>query len=185
MLAWEHGETRVVVEALEGIACTAVQAEQAATAARLFAAAERLRELTGLTQRFPVDHATYERAVAVARVALGEQQFQRGWNEGRGLPLAAAIAEAQSLAPSADDSAGDDPDSMLSPRQVEILRFLAAGKTDRQIAAMLFISVRTVERHVGAILARLGVPTRTAAVVAAIAAGLVPTPDAPPTAPPR
>jgi DNA-binding CsgD family transcriptional regulator len=185
MLAWEHGETRVVVEALEGIASTAVQAERAATAARLFAAAERLRELTGLMQRFPVDHTTYERAVAAARVELGEQQFQRNWSEGRGLPLATAIAEVQSLAPSAEDGAEDGPDSTLSPRQVEILQFLAAGKTDRQIAAMLFISVRTVERHVGAILARLGVPTRTAAVVAAIAAGLVPSPDAPPPAPPR
>jgi DNA-binding CsgD family transcriptional regulator len=160
-----------------------VQAERAATAARLFAAAERLRELTGLTQRFPLDHATYERAVADARVALGEQRFLRSWNEGRGLHVATAIAEVQSLAPSADDGAGDDPVSTLSPRQVEILHLLAAGKTDPQIATTLFISVRTVERHVGAILARLDAPTRTAAVVAALATGLVPSPDPPPALP--
>ena len=62
----------------------------------------------------------------------------------------------------------------MTPRETEILRLLAAGMTDPAIAEALFISVRTVENHVAHILAKLGVRTRDAAVVAALAAGLVP-----------
>jgi DNA-binding NarL/FixJ family response regulator len=68
--------------------------------------------------------------------------------------------------PPADPARGS-----LTSREVEILRLLAAGMTNPAIAAELFLSVRTVENHVAHILAKLGVRTRTAAVVAA--AGLV------------
>ena len=61
----------------------------------------------------------------------------------------------------------------LTPREQEILAFLAAGKTDREIAETLFVSVRTVEGHVARILAKLGVRTRTAAAHAALVSGLV------------
>ena len=61
----------------------------------------------------------------------------------------------------------------LTPRETEIARLLVLGMTDPEIAATLFISVRTVENHVAHILAKLGVHTRTAAASAAIAAGLV------------
>ncbi len=54
-----------------------------------------------------------------------------------------------------------------------MLALLAAGRTDREIAGALFVSVRTVEHHVARILAKLGVRTRTAAATAAIASGLV------------
>jgi DNA-binding CsgD family transcriptional regulator len=50
---------------------------------------------------------------------------------------------------------------------------LAAGMTDREIAAALSIGRRTVESHVGRLLAKLGAPTRTAAAHTAIATGLV------------
>jgi DNA-binding CsgD family transcriptional regulator/tetratricopeptide (TPR) repeat protein len=52
----------------------------------------------------------------------------------------------------------------LTARQTEILAFLAEGATNPEIAERLFISVRTVDNHVGAILERLGARTRTEAV---------------------
>jgi DNA-binding NarL/FixJ family response regulator len=55
---------------------------------------------------------------------------------------------------------------------LEVLGLLASGFRDREIADALFISVRTVEGHVARLLARMGVPTRTAAVSAAIAQGI-------------
>jgi DNA-binding NarL/FixJ family response regulator len=51
----------------------------------------------------------------------------------------------------------------LSAREVQVLRLVAAGKTNRAIAAELFISERTVERHVSNIFVKLDVPSRTAA----------------------
>jgi DNA-binding NarL/FixJ family response regulator len=51
----------------------------------------------------------------------------------------------------------------LTPRELEVLRFLATGKTHKGIAADLFISERTVDRHVSNILSNLNVNTRSAA----------------------
>ncbi len=51
----------------------------------------------------------------------------------------------------------------LSARELEVLRLVAAGKSNRTIAAQLFISERTVERHVSNIFAKLDVSSRSAA----------------------
>lgn len=57
----------------------------------------------------------------------------------------------------------------LSEREHEVLRWVAAGKTDRDIAAILAISHRTVHKHLQSVYAKLGVETRTAAVMRALA----------------
>ena len=88
------------------------------------------------------------------------------------MPLADAVAEALDPAAPPDDRVAVGRVT-ITVRESEILGLLVAGKTDREIADALFISVRTVEAHVSRLLAKLGVRTRTAAVGAAIAAGLV------------
>jgi DNA-binding CsgD family transcriptional regulator len=60
----------------------------------------------------------------------------------------------------------------LSPRELEVLRLVAAGKTNRAIGAELFISDRTVARHVSNIFAKIGVGSRTAAAAYAFAHGI-------------
>jgi DNA-binding NarL/FixJ family response regulator len=55
----------------------------------------------------------------------------------------------------------------LTPREREILALLAQGMTNPQIAARLVISTKTAEHHVGAILRKLGVRTRSEAAVRA------------------
>jgi DNA-binding NarL/FixJ family response regulator len=61
----------------------------------------------------------------------------------------------------------------LSPREREILRLLAEGKTQREIASALVISEKTVSTHIQHLLAKLGVHSRAQAVAAAFRLGLV------------
>lgn len=51
----------------------------------------------------------------------------------------------------------------LTPRELQVLRLIASGKTNKAIALELGVSERTIDRHVGNILAKLNVPSRTAA----------------------
>jgi len=66
------------------------------------------------------------------------------------------------------------PGAELTPRQLEVVRLLAEGRSTREIAAELAVSTTTVRNHVAHVLAALGVHSRLAAVVAATRAGLVP-----------
>lgn len=61
---------------------------------------------------------------------------------------------------------------ILSPRQIEVLRFLKQGLTNPQIAEKLGVTERTVKAHCQEVYDRLGVPNRTAAVDAAHRLGL-------------
>jgi len=56
----------------------------------------------------------------------------------------------------------------VTPRERDVLDWLAAGKTDREIAAVLGMSTRTVQKHLQHIYEKLGVETRTAAVMRAL-----------------
>jgi DNA-binding NarL/FixJ family response regulator len=61
----------------------------------------------------------------------------------------------------------------LSPRELEVLRLVAAGETNKAIAATLVLSERTVDRHVSNIFAKLGISSRTAAAAYAFRHELV------------
>lgn len=65
------------------------------------------------------------------------------------------------------------PDSDLSPREMEVLLLLVAGRSNKEIAQTLDIAEATVKSHVSTILMRLGVEDRTQAVVMALQRGLV------------
>jgi DNA-binding CsgD family transcriptional regulator len=58
------------------------------------------------------------------------------------------------------DGAGE-----LTPRELEVLEHVAAGRTDREIATLLYVSVRTVQKHLQHVYEKLGVSTRTAAAM--------------------
>jgi DNA-binding NarL/FixJ family response regulator len=64
--------------------------------------------------------------------------------------------------------------SGLSEREVEVLKLVAAGFTNPQIASALYISRKTAEHHVSNILAKLGVTSRTEAAAAAVRLGFAP-----------
>ena len=64
--------------------------------------------------------------------------------------------------------------SGLTDRELEVVRLVAAGFTNPQIAAALYISRKTAEHHVSSILVKLGVSSRTEAATAAVRLALVP-----------
>jgi len=87
-----------------------------------------------------------------------------------GIPVLPASAQRGLLA----DAAAPRPaagDPAVSPREVEVLRLLAEGLANPQIAQRLAISVPTVKTHVNNLFAKLAVPDRAAAVATAAARG--------------
>ena len=85
--------------------------------------------------------------------------------------LGARMAAADAAAA---DAAGHDP---LSDREREVLRLLALGHTNQEIAEMLFISVRTAETHRAHIMQKLRLETRAELVRYALAQGLLGEPE--------
>jgi DNA-binding NarL/FixJ family response regulator len=65
-----------------------------------------------------------------------------------------------------------EPVCGLSPRELEVLRLVATGDSNRAIAEALFLSEKTVARHVSNIFTKLGVSSRSAATAYAFANGL-------------
>ena len=61
----------------------------------------------------------------------------------------------------------------LSPRELEVLKEVAAGKSNKEIGTQLFISEGTVKTHIESLLHKLGTATRTSAVKTAVSRGLV------------
>jgi len=153
----------------EELAAVAAAEDDYRRSARMLGVAEALREAIGAPV-LPHYRADYEGIVAAGRRRLGETAFVAAWDEGRRLPLAAAMAEVLTGEPGAGAGRGDR--SGLTRREREVLRLLAAGHTDRESAAILCISPRTVERHVTNILNKLRLPSRLAAVVYAAHHGL-------------
>jgi DNA-binding CsgD family transcriptional regulator len=83
-----------------------------------------------------------------------------------GARQALAAAEAESTA------ARHERDDRLSAREVEVLRLVAAGDTNREIARELYLSEKTVERHLSNIFGKLALSSRSAATAYAFRHGL-------------
>jgi non-specific serine/threonine protein kinase len=167
-------EPAYVGPSLACLAAAEAQARPELTAC-LLGAAENLRATMGFGLP-PGLRAHAERAVGEARTRLGEAVFAAAWARGQAQPLAEIIAEA--LAAQTGPSPSPPPAPLdarssattaerLTPREREVLRLLAAGRSNQQIADALYISLRTVKGHVGSILAKLEVESRAAAVTVA------------------
>jgi ATP/maltotriose-dependent transcriptional regulator MalT len=156
------GVTRTVVDALGDLVHARLALDRgdrdgACQAARR--AGELFREL-----RLP-----YE--AALARVVLGNALCDSGDADGGRLELEAAhralvdlgaSADAERLAADAGPAADDWPRG-LTAREVEVLRLVATGKTNRQVADAMFLSEHTVSRHLQNVFTKLGVSSRAAA----------------------
>jgi excisionase family DNA binding protein len=168
----DHDYEQILPAALRAAAQLAARRGDNDTAARWYGAEDGVRETLGVSMS-AARRAGHERAVSALRQAQGKSAFSTAWAAGRDLPAAQVIAEVLAAATTAGDSAAASVSgSGLSARERDVLRLLAAGASDKEIADTLFITRRTASKHVSAILAKLEVDSRTAAVASAIRFGL-------------
>jgi DNA-binding NarL/FixJ family response regulator len=144
-----------------------------------------LDALSGLT--VPHDRAEIQVRAAVALIAAGERDrgiehlvsAYRAARKLKARPLAArAVKELASLGEKVEQRLGkravaDLERGGLSRRELEVIRFLELGRTNRDIGRELFLSARTVDMHVRNILAKLGCRSRLEAVRKAEELGLL------------
>jgi non-specific serine/threonine protein kinase len=163
---------------LEGLAGLLAAGGDAARAVRALGAATVMREVLDLPLP-PVYGARRDRLLAATRAQLGSATFEAAWEIGRAMPLDEVLAGA--LSEQLESGAGDHYGSRtvaasrlgLTARERDVLRLLAEGRSDKEIAAALFIGRPTVSKHVSAILGKLGVGSRAAAAATAVRDRLV------------
>jgi predicted ATPase/DNA-binding CsgD family transcriptional regulator len=149
-------------------------------AGHLFAAAASAREALTITLR-PSTQVIHDRWIGELRETLGEANFAAVTMEGRNLPLDEAVEVALRMT----EDEGEPPGlassvellpgatfEVLTPREIEVLKLIAEGCTNREIGDRLYISHRTVMQHVASILGKLDVGSRTAAAALAHRHGL-------------
>ncbi len=157
-----------IAPTVEGLAVVVAQQGETTWAVRLLAAAAALRGSLGA----PLPHvcrADYERFLAAARAKLGEQAFAAAWAEGKSMTWEQALAARgpvtipRETPPTLPAKSPPTAPCGLTGREVEVLRLLAQGLTDAQIAEQLVISPRTVNTHLKAIYGKIQVSSRSAA----------------------
>jgi DNA-binding CsgD family transcriptional regulator len=152
-------------------------------AAQMLGAASALRDGLGLPLGAPLV-AEHEHIMEDLRSQLGEASYNAAFEAGRSLPPDEATALGMDLLASAPSGPASSTaaqaaslvlslDRPLTPRELQVLRLIAEGMPDREIANALFISRRTVSHHVSVILSKLGVTSRVGAATYALRAGLV------------
>ena len=170
-------------ELLAGTAVFASALGEHEVAARLLGTVERECEKLGTLNSYP-DRSADKRAEASARAALGGAGIAEAWEQGRRLPLFEAIDVARAflagaMARHGESRTAETTSRSLGPhgltrRELDVLREVAAGKSNREISEALYISIPTVKRHLTNILGKLGLPSRSALNTYAHAHGLGP-----------
>ena len=171
-----------VADALEGLAWVAGAQRQAERAARLYGAAEAVRESHGLLLSGE-RRARRERRAHIPGDALGEGRFMAAWTAGRTMTLDEAIAYAleqpesngSNSAVTASRPSAIAAVACLTGREREVAGLVGQGLSTRQIAARLVITEGTAKVHVAHILNKLELHSRAQLAVWVVQHGLLAT----------
>ncbi|MFC5236136.1 ATP-binding protein [Pseudonocardia zijingensis] len=161
----QFGERLVMARSFEVLGWIAADQGDPDRAVRLLGMADRLWSDTHATlSAFGRLSTFHDRCIADLERRMGAEALQRGMTAAAGIPLDAAIAyalgEPEPRARPAVEGHRTSASSELTRREWEVAGLLADGKANRQIAAQLVISLRTVEAHVEHILNKLGFRSR-------------------------
>jgi predicted ATPase/DNA-binding NarL/FixJ family response regulator len=175
------GRNQSFVSLLDPLVELALAERHYARAVQLDGAAEALHTSLGVPRAPAHLRAAAEDGRERARSALGAAAAEQAWSTGAQLSLEEAVrlglraAESARLSPmSGTESSWSGRESAadaLSPRELDVLRLVAAGRSNAEISGELVLSVRTVERHLANIYAKLGAEGRSARALA-VAHGL-------------
>jgi predicted ATPase/DNA-binding CsgD family transcriptional regulator len=177
-LSLNHNDRSGVAHAIEGLALVAARANQCDLAARLFGASQQLADGVGHPLPFPTERqaalVTIEREIGGLALA-GELETGRRFHPSEAVveagkilfTIPAPVRQAPVPAPLPQNA------HLISPRELEVLKLLADGKSSHEIADELYISHRTVTTHISNILGKLGVDSRAAAIAVALRSGIV------------
>lgn len=148
---------RIVPDALECLAMLAVYARANQDAARLFGAAQALRARTGQV-RSKIYDADHDKSIAALRETLGENEFEKAWAEGEAFSIDEAIAYAQrGRGERKRPATGWES---LTPAEINVVKLVSEGLPNKDIAARLFVSSRTVQAHLSHVYSKLGLTSR-------------------------
>jgi excisionase family DNA binding protein len=173
-IAAKYGYREFVGDALAGFAACVASAGDWTTGVRWLAAAQSDAEAFGTPL---VPRLELARRTLTAGASPDDPGWVQSWDAGRALPLERGVAEALATAVPSREATSETVDltvgpARLSVREWEILRLVARGSSNAEIAAALFISPRTAEWHVGNIVRKLGVPSRAGAAAFAARHGI-------------
>jgi predicted ATPase/DNA-binding NarL/FixJ family response regulator len=171
----ELGNETDVAHYLEGLAAVAAAEGRIIRAARLWGAEEALLEkIEAGVHTYVPDRSLHQSQVTTVRARLGEEAFAAAWAEGRAMSPEQAVEHALMEKPSPKPTATPETyPAGLSAREVEVLRLVATGQTNAEVAKELFLSSRTVDWHLSSIYRKLGLHSRTEAARFAVEHGLL------------
>lgn len=165
----ELGHKLIICACVGGLAIAAARDGRPERAATLFGAATALRATLDASHSALVQQAQDEELARVGET-LGGPAFRRAFEAGTVLSL----DEARTLAErEAAEGENDALSAGLTLAELRVIRLVARGLTNAQVAGELVVSERTVHAHLRSVYRKLGVGSRTAATRAAIDGGLV------------
>jgi predicted ATPase/DNA-binding CsgD family transcriptional regulator len=167
-----YGDDWGMAEGVANLVLTAVRRAPDAAVARLLGFSDELQEIAGV---MPSNLAgARESALARLRTSLGTENFEAALAEGQafstdvGFALIESIAPALGAAPAIDSPTSVPAPCGLTEREIEVLRLVAAGLTNAEVGARLFLSPRTVGAHLQRIYGKIEVSSRAAATKFAV-----------------
>lgn len=126
-------------------------------ATRLYAATDAMRHRSGAV-RFKIYDSGYEKSITVLRNALSEDEFDSAWAEGAALSTEEAIAYAQRGR--GERRRATSGWASLTPAELEVVNLVGEGLSNKDIAARLFVSPRTVQTHLTHVYTKLDLNSR-------------------------